>query len=1273
MSKEIDLLSAQVDLMRTMNSLLTEQSETLKALAGVQGQQSQASQEAAEALELHNEQLKETTHAAEEATPKVSSFNDMLTSAADKIKSFVGEGIFESFSNGINLLGINFSSLANIISNPVSAAMGFLGSIWDTITRKAAEVYQELLRMAEAMEKVREKFGSFNENTSRRTITAYKNLGSTIRTTTENSAQFGRKFAPGFEGAQQRLDKVLGIVEDLGPTIDLLGQQFNDAADQMFLLKDGLNFSGEALQQTAVLSQLAGKSLKGFSEEIMTTVNKIGKQFGISTKVLGADVGKALTNFKMLGRMTGDYVKEITKAAVFTRKLGIEITELTGLVDKFDEFEGGAEAAAQLAQGFGMVLDPLKMMGMEVGPRLQEMQRAFMATGRSIESMSRQERKLLADTAGLTEQQAFLAFSSKGMSMSYDEIASGAEGATKKQKSMDQIMNEVLDNIPNIITGFKSATGFIEAFFEGFGVGFGGKMLPTLIEVAQEMGKTFGIGIRVGRQFFDIIFPKDADGKASPMLRSITSVAKMFTGIAGVIEDFMSVWASMEPGADVSDLISNAIGGIFTTIKETFLGVDEKINFGEIVTKIGKFLVETVLGAVKWMTGPNGLASIATSMRDVFKPKGDGKDPTNSLFAGLKESMKNLIKELPKLIPLIVDLGLAFVEMIGQMFEELPLADLFVAGGPVAIALGGVVTNVMDMLGNLFGGSGTAAPAGLTEASAKMNMSMGSGISSAVTTVVEGAGSFMTKLGDILLEAGKFATMALAIGEGIKIIGAAVHDVLITFLEPQQGQEKSFVEMFADAAFKFEGLKPESITAVGAMLAGIMLAVGALTAGLIVVAGNLPVDIDSVLKVLMGAGVGVMLTELLKTFALAIQTILTDMVKAFGSDDFLGAAKKLEGLKFDGVIEAFNIITKFAAALPSFESLNIDPDAIIKKVKSVTQTLMGTETEKDGLIQLFSGVSLGEAFKLSMVQTALDPMKNVMATMGQVIKSVNEIIGVDAAKLNIDKLIADDGIMPSLKKFGTQLNEVSAALGDTAAKSIADISKSITDLGVIITSLTTLPDTVPAISKITTLIGAAGLAGVGGTVGLLPELKKLGKSFNDSFSGESAISEPVYESVDNLSRAVRIVGRMTEGLEDITGFADSVETITKSLTDAKMMEFETRLVAIVEHVRMVNEALNNLDKVNINTTIDRLGTNMKAARSVMQINGGAVNVNVQLNVTMNAEKLAGQLVLGGYLAGSKEFNEYLQNDTDTTFDGLSAENKKGYYREGTTVAKQALE
>ena len=82
---------------------------------------------------------------------------------------------------------------------------------------------------------------------------------------------------------------------------------------------------------------------------------------------------------------------------------------------------------------------------------------------------------------------------------------------------------------------------------------------------------------------------------------------------------------------------------------------------------------------------------------------------------------------------------------------------------------------------------------------------------------------------------------------------------------------------------------------------------------------------------------------------------------------------------------------------------------------------------------------------------------------------------------------------------------------------------------------------------------------------------------------------------------------------------------------------------IVESVRMVNDVLKNLDKVDINATIDALESNMKLANTSLKIAGGAVNVNVQLNVTMNAEKMAAQLVASGYVKPTEEFNEYMQN------------------------------
>jgi hypothetical protein len=95
-----------------------------------------------------------------------------------------------------------------------------------------------------------------------------------------------------------------------------------------------------------ILTASAGADTAGRRARLLEL--DIEREVDLTYKVLGQDVGKALSNFKLLGKMTGDYVVEMTKAAAFTRKLGIEIESLTGLVDKFDEFEGGAEAAAQL-------------------------------------------------------------------------------------------------------------------------------------------------------------------------------------------------------------------------------------------------------------------------------------------------------------------------------------------------------------------------------------------------------------------------------------------------------------------------------------------------------------------------------------------------------------------------------------------------------------------------------------------------------------------------------------------------------------------------------------------------------------------------------------------------------------------------------------------------------------------------------------------------------------------------------------------------------------
>jgi hypothetical protein len=1267
---------SQIELMERMNTLLTQQLETQKGIASILQGQAGITREAAAASEEYARAAGRVTDSNREVESSFLNSNAAFTSFTDGIKSFIGSDAYEkvtsSFSNGVKLLGVNFDSLAQIISNPVAAASGFLMELWSTLARKAAEVYQAMLQLAQSMEKIREKFGSFNENTSRRTLTAFRNLGDTLRTTTANSAQFGRKFAPGFEGAEQRLDVVLGIAEDLSPVIDLLGQQFNDAADNMFLLSKGLNFSGEALKQVAVLSQLNGKSLKGFSEEIMATVNKIGKQFNISTKVLGQDVGKALSNFKLLGRMTGDYVKEMTKAAVFTRKLGIEINELTGLVDKFDEFEGGAEAAAQLAQGFGMVLDPLKMMGMEVGPRLQEMQRAFMATGRSIDSMSRQERKLLADTAGLTEQQALLAFSSKGMAMSYDEIAAGAEGATKQQKTTDQIINDVLDNIPNVIVGFKNAFGFIEAFFEGIGTGFGIKMMPTLIALAERMGKVFGIGIDVGMKFFEIFFPANVDQKTGkttrPMLDFIVKIGDMFVSIAEHIRTFVNL-ISPDGKGSIATALPEMLDNIWTTISNTFSF--EGMDIGVTIGKMGTKLLEILAGTVEWLV--NKIPQWTQSLTEMFTE--EISDEGGAVNTAWDTAMERLKTAIPLLLANLPDLAGAFIGAVGRMFEKYPwvsgIAGLFVAGGPIMTMLGGISTGFFSALGNLFGGPGAAAgaAASATEAAkgiAAGNVSEGTGaaVTEGATAVVENSQGLLQRLFDLIEEPAKIGLMATAISSAIVMLGNAVREVFLAFMDPMPERDnKSFVDIVIESANKFQGVSWQNLLSLGAVLGVVGLAVGGLVAG--VVALSSKVGTGGALAVAGGTALaGYFLSKsggtkagggMLGNLLGGIGGLIQDIVMPFTNPMFIFGLNMMAALKdkFTSLVtvaDSLRLLTTSLAAMraampttgvPMFKDADTKP--LITATDAVFKFLSGdpdaeSDFAKNGLILSMYGLPVAGDMtaRVNTIASAVEVI-NAITTLARSIVGIGDAADVTsrvASLVGAGGLFAYIGAIP-----GWIVGTITTEVPDDASKKIDAMVPAINSINNAVKALNEIEFKSGGLFTTGTIDQASSL------IDLMPKMRESINVMSDEMKKISVIT-----AEEATQKSASINGMFTA----LDTYAERMDFVTDKFTVSKLTAFAERLTATVKHIGKVRQILEDLPTMTLDATIGRMGKDMTVAKKTFEIAGGAVQVNVRLNLTMNAEKLSSALVLGGFVQPTKGYTEALQQDyEDGTFNGLS--------------------
>ena len=1321
--------------MESMNRLLTQQLEKLAALEQRMGGQSGAyselassAEEATTATSDMNDAIQDAGTRAEESEGMFSKFVNSMkkfkTDIAEKWKSFT-----QPLMDGLQLLGANFESLTDIITNPLSVAFGFLREAYNTIIEKAAELVLKQYEMLDAFEKVRDKFGSFNDNTSRRIKTGYEQFSGSLRAAAGNSTAFASKFKMGIDGAIQQLQKIAEIAGDLGPVFDAMGQQFNDATAELYVLKDGLHFTDQGLQQTARLAMLNGKSVKQFSQEIMASVDKIGKSFGVSTKVLGADVGKALSNFKMLGKMTGDYVKQITQAAVFTRKLGFELTELTGLVDKFDDFEQGAEAAAQLAQGFGLVLDPLKMMNMEdPAARLQEVQRAFTATGRSVESMTRQERALLASTSGLSEEILTQALSAKGLSQSYDDIVKGADAASKKQKSTQEVMNDLADNIENVITPFEKFKGFVDAFVQGFLRGFGtsGGIMSVLRPLAAGMLKVAEIGGRVGSIVAELFFGKKQDGKTSPLVSLANTISNMFIGIATSIENFVI----MVRDGDVVGAVDGLIGGVFGSIKKAFGEGTEGFDLGGMINKFGLTIIKVLTGVVKWL--PKQLTSWAKSLSTMFTET-VSKDGKKGLTDGFGAAIEGLADARPDLGSALLDFGGELIKAIPRLFKNFKLATLFVAGGPIIVTLTGIANQLWETLGSIFSSTASVAATGggggTTGAGAAIS-GIAEGVettgAAAVAPVVEKSQGIIDRIFNILEEPAKITAMASAIAFAIGKIGIAIRDILLAFMDPLPGRSpaQSFVDVVVESANKFRDVSVEDLASLGAVHGAVMLGIG----------GVLYVITSQASKLSVMQGIGLLIGGAALAFGLSlvpkgdgegffgklldgIGGVIKDIVKPFGDAEFttgLTTAAAMAG-DVDKLASASSSLGKLMGALLEIGSAlpkkylglgDTDFEKLRQPMVDVITILQG-DTENVGILSLLSKIIVpagidNVATKIAPAATAMIKIKEIVTsltgfgnlqvaytTLSQLNNSNFNIIAnlsTLASKLNsmtaVDMTVGSNigSIKSALEKLGeitkavmamTSLAELKVKLEDLNGKGatstqkdgkvisytsavpgileiigglagkfnsyfktpiVPEVSTNITDVATNISNLSKIKESIDKIGDVkTTLENAKGLNL------LIPEVYTVMGSATTWFDPSilSVLSQDqVTESTDGINRTFGV----------LFSFADSMDMLMQKVTIDKLDEFAGRTEAIIEHTRKMKDMLENLDSIPIDATVDQMGRNMKIARKIMEINGGAVRVAVQVNLTMNAEKMAAGLVANGYIEPTKQFGEYMQNN-----------------------------
>lgn len=577
-----NVIGAQLDMTMRIQKMLGDVSEEgfLKEVTDVNTQ-----------IEQCNEGLKKNKQMSGEA------FGEMQKGAA---KSNVGlkmtSSIFKDLWGITKAVGGTIGGIVGSIFKMGKAALGIPLGIFKSLMAEAASMPIDI-SFGQALEKVRAEFGSFKEKTSSDILGAYKSVSSGLQQVS------GLSVWNVFESPAEQVKYLHEMASKAGSQILQFGDEFKKSAAKLVVFDKGMGLGAENMKGMMDRATVMGTTLEKQLGDTANYALQLGKSFNISSKVISSTVGSMMKDVKNFGSLSQ---KEMTVAAVYTKKLGLEMKDVVGIIDKFDNFDKAAESAAQLSQAFGANVDAFKLMNeQDPAKRLDDLRKSMSATGKSTENMTRQELKLLASTAGMSEEAAKLAFSSKNQGLSYDEVQKKANKAETAQMKQADAMAKLADNIERIIRQGPQLSGsFFQNFMNGLkhGIHWSQIYRTTMLSVRQALMDTFWAGSKVGRS----IVSQDAFG----------------------FKTFMTGFKNMFSPANVNSMMN----GFSKTVIEN----------GKQVTRKYKGLSGELIAA---LTGKQSIKTSMDNIRETFHALYDTKS-LNEMLEGGKKAARFLARGL---------------------------------------------------------------------------------------------------------------------------------------------------------------------------------------------------------------------------------------------------------------------------------------------------------------------------------------------------------------------------------------------------------------------------------------------------------------------------------------------------------------------------------------------------------------------------------------------------------------------------------------------------
>jgi len=680
-SESIESLSDQTDVFEMLQESMQQTSEDTENSTKLIGK-------LADAIKKQGKQQEEASKAAgfkKGGDGKNNVYEQISKSSKNAAKGLtLLSAASKALSAAFNTIKFGVTGLIDVISSLFGAAMtlgklvfNFVSALWEKVFDMAKEMMQQGVEYARAVEEIREKFGDVSKGVGKAVV----DMGNQIFA----GGAAGLSGFALFENKADALRKMGEMAAAGGAAFELLIDQFRGKnLNDLYAFKEGLGLTNEEFAGMTRAAIVAGKPIKSLMLDVQKYARGLTNEFGGTAKAfksISRDIVKARMDVRHFANVA---TKDLAAAAMYARKLGVELEKIVGIMDAFDTFDSAAENVSKLSQAFGVNLDVMELMSAKTPTEQVEMiKKSFAAAGKSVETMNRQELKYLATTLSLDEATTQQLLSTKNQGVAMDKLNKSTKSMEHQMLDTASAMKDIMGEIKKVVREIQiQGSGFFSVFLEGFmqGIVRSGPFRNMLKDIAQAIVKVRNAGIKLGMIFVET-FPG-----LKKMMESLghlmPKISNLFTVWGNTAANFFK--QLKEGKANVDDFIDSLIGdtkGFFRSAGkdgEDFLdGVSEVFGaFGTILKgiaiKIVKTIGEVLQKAFSFIADVlEGKKSISEILSNQFgKVGGAATKGYNKAKKELSPVWDALVGAFEKVQPQLERIWNAIVEKMKKGFDE---------------------------------------------------------------------------------------------------------------------------------------------------------------------------------------------------------------------------------------------------------------------------------------------------------------------------------------------------------------------------------------------------------------------------------------------------------------------------------------------------------------------------------------------------------------------------------------------------------------------------